>query len=79
VVGNGQSDSHSLTGQEAVRIAEAFELPRHVVFADALLVAEWLTGEQALLDHLRHQHAWDASMAPYYVFWLRGDGDEPPV
>src|SRR5258708_4410804 len=72
-------NSRTLTAREVVRIAEAFELPRDVVLADANLAAEWLTSEQGLLDDLRSRHDWDASMAPYYLFWLRGDGDDAPL
>jgi hypothetical protein len=70
-------DNHPLNGQKPTarrfaRISAAFELPRDTVLADAALVTEWLRSEQALLEHLRAQHDWDDSMAPYYVFWLRG-------
>jgi len=79
VAGSDRPHSHQLTAQDVGRIAEAFELPRASVLSDAALVAAWLTSEQALLDHLRHGHDWDVSMAPYYVFWIRGDGGEPAV
>jgi hypothetical protein len=61
------------------RIAEAFELPRDVVRADAELVVEWLSSEEALRDHLGGEHDWDSSIAPYYLFWLRGDGPDHSV
>ena len=78
VASDGQPDAHTLSARDVRRIAEAFELSGEVVRADAALVAEWLTNEQALLDKLRNRHAWDDSMSPYYLFWLRGDGVNPP-
>jgi hypothetical protein len=78
VAGNGAPDSRKLSAQDVTRIAEAFEVSGELVLADAALAAEWLTSEQALLDQLRDRHDWDASMSPYYLFWLRGDGGEPP-
>ena len=78
VFSGGAPDSHKLTAQDVRRIAEAFELSGDGVRADAALAAEWLTDEQALLDQLRNRHDWDATMGPYYLFWLRGDGGEPP-
>ena len=77
---DGQSDSRILTAAAVARIADAFELPRDAVRADAAVVTEWLRSEQALRDHLRTRHDWDNRMAPYYLFWLRGDSeDDTPV
>jgi hypothetical protein len=73
VLSEGESHSRILNAAAVARIADAFELPRDSVRADAALVTEWLRSEQALRDHLRTRHDWDSSMAPYYLFWLRGD------
>ena len=78
VASDGQSHAHTLSARDVRRIAEAFELSGEVVRADAALVGEWLTNEQALLDQLRNLHAWDDSIGPYYLFWLRGNGPNPP-
>jgi hypothetical protein len=66
-------DGHKLTSHDVARIAAAFELTGDLVLADAALVSVWLNGEPALLALLRARHHWDASMAPYYVIWLRGN------
>src|SRR5207248_677769 len=78
VTGAAPLDGHVLSAIDVQRIAQAFELPRQNVVSDAVLVAEWLADEQALFEYLRVGHNWDATMAPVYVFWIRGDGGEPP-
>jgi hypothetical protein len=79
VSSDGEPDSGELSAVAVARIAEAFELPRDAVRADAALVVEWLSSEQALQDHLGSEHEWDSSIAPYYLFWLRGDGEDLPA
>jgi hypothetical protein len=71
----GQPDSRALTTLAIARIAQAFELPRDAVCADAALVTRWLSSEQALRDHLGREHEWDTTIAPYYLSWLRGTGE----
>jgi hypothetical protein len=78
VARDGEPVSRELSAVAVARIAEAFELPRDTVRADATLVLEWLRSEQALRDHLGCEHMWDSSIAPYYLFWLRGDGQDLP-
>jgi hypothetical protein len=79
VPSDGQSDGRILTAAAVARIADAFELPRDAVRADAAVVTDWLRSEQALRNHLRTMHDWDNSMAPYYLLWLRGGAeDEAP-
>jgi hypothetical protein len=78
VASDGQPDSRALSAKAVARIAEAFELPRDVVRADAALVVDWPNSEQALRDHLGGEHDWDSSIPPYYLFWLRGDGPHQP-
>jgi hypothetical protein len=75
VAEDGRPDSRPLRAGDVARIAEAFELPRNEVLADAALVSAWLTSEHALLSRLGDRHDWDNSMAPYYVGWLRGGGN----
>jgi hypothetical protein len=62
-----------LSIREAERIATAFELCRHEVLEDATLVAGWREREQDLQEFLNTRHGWDASMAPVYLVWLRGE------
>lgn len=76
---HGRPRSHPLTARDVARIAEAFELPRASVLADAAYATEWLKDEQGLLVDLGNRHDWDASMPAYYLFWLRGDGNDAPV
>ena len=78
VPSDGQPDSRELSAVAVARIAEAFELPRDAVRADAALVIEWLSGERTLRDHLGNVHEWDSSVAPYYLVWLRGHAQELP-
>jgi hypothetical protein len=59
--------------REAERIATAFELRLDEVLADAALVASWHEREEELTELLRKRHGWDASMAPVYLVWLRGN------
>jgi hypothetical protein len=68
--------SRPLSSRDATRIAEAFELSPDQVHEDADLVAGWKDDEHVLRGLLQERHDWDASVAPYYVFWLRGDGVE---
>jgi hypothetical protein len=79
VADEGQPSSHALTAREVGRIAEAFELPRREVLADAALLIGSVASDQSLMARLGDRHQWDSSMAPYYLFWLRGDGDNPPA
>ena len=65
-----------LSSGDVVRLAEAFELAPDQVRADADLVAGWQDAEDILMALLRERHEWDASMAPYYVLWLRGEGGD---
>jgi hypothetical protein len=76
---DGRSYKRELRDQDVSRIAAAFELPRDVVLADVALVAEWPNTDDALLERLRDDHDWDDSMSPYYLLWLRGDGNDPPL
>jgi len=76
---DGPPTSRELSARDVSRIAEAFELPRDVVLADVALVAGWLTSDEALLGRLRHGHNWDESMGPFYLFWLRGDGEQAAI
>ena len=46
--------------------------------ASARGARDFLSSEQALRDHLGSEHEWDSSIAPYYLFWLRGDGPDRP-
>lgn len=63
-----------LSSRDAVRLAEAFELSPDEVREDAGLVSDWLGDEDVLKTLLQERHGWDASVAPYYVLWLRGEG-----
>ena len=71
-------EDRDLSMREAGRIAEAFELGIERVLEDAEAVGCWEEGDQALTDYLQNRHAWDASMAPFYLVWLRGNGDYLP-
>jgi hypothetical protein len=75
VLSHGAPDGHTLTAVAVARIAEAFELPREAVRADAALAIDWPRSERALHQRLRSEHDWDGSMAAFYVFWLRGNGE----
>jgi hypothetical protein len=70
--------SRPLSSSDAARIAEAFELSQDQVREDADLTADWRGDEQVLRGLLQERHAWDASVPPFYVFWLRGDGADVP-
>jgi hypothetical protein len=74
---DGRHDGRELNMRQAGRIAEAFELRLERVLEDAEVVEDWREGEQALADYLQNRHAWDGSMAPFYLAWLRGRGDLP--
>ena len=65
-----------LSSRDAVRLAEAFELSPEHVREDAALVAGWLGDEDVLRALLQERHEWDASVAPYYLLWLRGEGGD---
>ena len=65
-----------LSSRDAVRLAEAFELSPDQVREDAGLVGDWRGDEDALKTLLQERHEWDASVAPYYVLWLRGEGGD---
>jgi hypothetical protein len=73
-MGDGRRMSPELSMREVERIATAFELGRDEVLEDAALVASWQARQQDLTELLKNRHSWDASMAPVYVAWLRGDG-----
>ena len=75
---DGQQEGREPSVRLAGRIAEAFELPLKRVLEDAELVADWRQTEEALAEHLQQRHSWDATMAPAYLFWLRGYGSERP-
>jgi hypothetical protein len=77
VASDGQHGG-TLSSRDADRIAEAFELSADQVHADADLTANWQGDDQELIKLLQEQHEWDASVPPFYVFWLRGDGTETP-
>ena len=73
-----RGNNQPLTARDVTLIAVAFELQRDLVLADLNVVSDWSSNDQALVDHLRGEHGWDASVAPYYLNWLRGfDGQEP--
>ncbi len=72
----GQGDA--LSSRDVVRLAEAFELAPDQVWEDAGFVADWQGDEDGLSALLQERHAWDASIAPYYVLWLRGEGGDTP-
>lgn len=74
MVSDGQSGA--LSSRDIVRLAEAFELSPHQVRQDADVVADWQRDEDGLRALLQARHDWDASVAPYYVRWLRGEGGE---
>jgi hypothetical protein len=67
-----------LSAADIDRIAQAFELSNTSVLLDRSLLDGWRGSESALLAALRERHHWDSSMAPYYVYWLRGRVGEPP-
>lgn len=60
------------------RVAASFELPLELVLQDERLAAQWQASDAALIDHFRLRHAWHTSVAPFYLFWLRGNGEQPP-
>ena len=63
-----------LSPRDATRVAEAFELSPDQVHEDADLVTGWTGEEHVLRTLLQERHEWDATVPPFYVFWLRGDG-----
>ena len=65
-----------LSSRDAVRLAEAFELSPAQVQHDAGLVGDWQGNEDALRALLQERHEWDASVAPYYILRLRGEGGD---
>ena len=68
-----------MSSVEIERLADAFEVSREQVLQDLSLVqGARNTDEQALLDRLRQRHGWDASVAPYYLDWLRRRGRPLP-
>jgi hypothetical protein len=70
--------SRPLSSRDVTRIAEAFELSQEQVREDADLTTGWHGDEHVLRGLLRERHQWDASVPPFYVFWLRGDGADIP-
>ena len=58
------------------RVASAFEVPNNQVLDDwAFVNGVNEMDEHDVIEHLRRRHAWDPSVAPYYVSWLkRSDG-----
>ena len=56
---------------QLARVAAAFELSTAEVREDWSLVHFEANTSEDLLEQLRLRHAWDASMAPYYVEWLK--------
>ena len=63
-----------LSSRDARRLADAFELSPDQMRQDAGLVADWQGDQDALRAQLQERHEWDASVAPYYILWLRGEG-----
>jgi hypothetical protein len=41
-------------------------------------MADWQGDKQVLSELLQERHEWDASVVPFYVFWLRGDRADIP-
>jgi len=73
MVSDGQR-STQLSSHDVGRLAEAFELTIDRVLEDVQIVAGWHGSEHALTDLLQQRHGWDATVAPFYVSWLRRTG-----
>jgi hypothetical protein len=69
---------HPLSAADIDRIAQAFELSNTSVLLDRSLLDGWRGSEFALLAALRERHQWDPTIAPYYLYWLRGRVGDPP-
>jgi hypothetical protein len=65
----------TLGASDVALIADAFELAREAVAADAAVVAGWAQSDGELLAHLQTRRDWDDSLTPFYLSWLRGEGD----
>lgn len=79
MTGEAEPNVYASNDIALVRIAEAFELTPDDVQRDRSLVAGWTGGEAELLAWLRERHAWDASIPPYYVAWLRNLSRQAPA
>ena len=64
--------SDDLSAVDIARIAQAFELTPEAVVQDRAFLAAWTGTEDDLLGAVRRRHQWDASVPPYYLYWLRG-------
>ena len=70
--------SDQLSAADIARIAQAFELTPAAVVQDRDSLDAWTGTEDDLLGSVRQRHQWDASVPPYYLYWLRGRVGQPP-
>lgn len=70
--GRDQTERRPLPREEDTELlADAFEISQVDVLLDAIWVRSWEGGDEDLQKMLTVQHAWQPSLAPFYVRALR--------